>query len=93
MTAASKDSAFRCLLLYHLWKYSITQVLQNTKYILLLKQPIELAWHPRSMSVVYRLEVLRHFAPGVFLGLEVLGHFELKEKIKKIVNIHKDFEL
>ena len=30
---------------------------------------------------------------GVLLGLGVLGHFGLKNKTRKIVKIHKDFEL
>ena len=46
----------------------------------LMKYRYQNAW----LLLVYKLGVLGHFAPGVFLGLEVLRHFGLKNKTRKI---------
>ena len=47
-----------------------------------------------GQGIVYNLGVLTHFAPpGLFLDLGLLAHFCSKNQIKKIVKIHKDFEL
>ena len=32
-------------------------------------------------------------SPGIFLGLEVLGHFRLKNQTRKIGKVHEGFEL
>ena len=41
-----------------------------------------------------QLGVIRTFlSPGIYLGLKVLGHIGSNNQTRKIVTIHKDFQL
>ena len=44
----------------------------------------------KSTIVVYKLRVLGHFPPGIFMGLGLLGYFGLKIKAEQTAKIHKD---
>ena len=46
----------------------------------------------RPLSSI-QIGTLEHFPPCICLGWEVLGYFEVKNKTKKVVKTHKDFEL
>ena len=47
----------------------------------------------KNMPPVYNLGVLGHFAPWDILGLRGIRKFWLKNQARKIVSIHKNFEL
>ena len=50
--------------------------------------------HVLPTGAYFDFGVLGNFSPlGVFLGLGVLAHFVLKNKTRKIIITHKDFEL
>ena len=60
----------------------------------------ELIYNPTWISTVemrplssIQIGILGHFPPCICLGWEVLGYFEVKNKTKKVVKTHKDFEL
>ena len=55
--------------------------------------PIKNRFFWLEVWVVYKLGVLGNFVLGMFLGYGVLRHFGLKNKTRKIVKSHKDFEL